>query len=91
MAVHFTSFMGRTPNGWQSRAIAMPMMLLLMFGILAVFTVMLASPQRIRLREGALADPVADRRRKVRVLLWAHIFVGVLMPLLVVYVINRNL
>jgi uncharacterized membrane protein len=91
MAVHFTSFMGTHANGWHAKTTAVPVLLFLMFGILTLFTVMLLNPERIHVRGGALSDPVEDRRRAARTLLAAHIFVGIMLPVTLVYVIGRNL
>lgn len=77
MAVTF--FMGRV-TGWQAKAVFIPFWMALTFGCLTLFTLMLARPQKLRIREGPLGDPVADGRRIVRVLLVAHVFAGGLLP-----------
>jgi hypothetical protein len=92
MAVHFTSFMGIHPNGWHPKTVAIPVMLLLMLGIVAVVTVMLSMPDKIYVREGVLSDPVEDKRQMLRLLLAMHILVGgVLLPLSVVRIVDFNL
>jgi hypothetical protein len=91
MAVHFTSILGHTPNGWHPKAQFFATMLLLMFGLLTVFTMMLSMPARMRVREGPLSDPVNDRRHILRMVLAAHIFVGVWMPIAIAHIVNFNL
>jgi glucan phosphoethanolaminetransferase (alkaline phosphatase superfamily) len=91
MAVHFTSILGSVPNGWHPKAQFFATMLLLMFGLLTLFTVMLSMPARVRMREGALSDPVTDRQHMIRIVTAAHIFVGVWMPISIAHIINFNL
>lgn len=91
MAVHFTSILGGVPNGWHAKAQFFATMLPLMFGMLTLFTVMLSRPERVRMREGALSDPVNDRRHLVGLLTAAHIFVGVWMPISIAHIVNFNL
>jgi hypothetical protein len=89
MAVTF--FMGRV-TGWQAKGTFLSFEIALMFGCLALFTVMLSWPEKIRLREGALSDPVADRRLAVRALSAAHLAIGgLLLPISLAHVVSRNL
>jgi hypothetical protein len=79
-------------SGWQARDTFVPVALVSMFGILTVLTILLSMPGKIRIREGALSDPEADRGRAVRILLLAHVPIrGLLVPLSFVHVVNRNL
>ena len=89
MAVTF--YLGRVSGG-QAKDTFIPVMLVLMFGILTVFTILLSMPGKIRIHEGALSDPVADRPLAVRILLLAHVLIGgLLAPLSFVHVVSRNL
>jgi hypothetical protein len=89
MAVTF--YLGRV-SGWQAKDTFVPVMLVLMFGMLTVFTILLSMPGKIRIREGVLRDPEADRRLAVRILLLARVLIGgLLVPLSFVHVVNRNL
>jgi len=88
MAVTF--YMGQV-SGWQGKGTFIPMALLLMFGGLALFTALLSRPGRIRVRDGALSDPVEDRRRAVGIMLAAHtLILGLLLPLCLLHVVSKN-
>ena len=89
MAVTF--FMGRV-TGWQAKAAFIPIVLLLMFGSLALLTILLSMPAKIRVREGPLSDPVEDRRRRARGLFVAHdLICGLVLPLTLTHVVSVNL
>jgi len=89
MAVTF--YLGRV-SGWQSKQTFIPMALALMFGILTLFTALLSTPTRIRVRDGALSDPEEDRRRILHILLVAHDMIGgLLLPLSLIHVVTKNL
>jgi uncharacterized membrane protein len=90
MALHLGA-MGR-PNGWQAKGMALSVQLLLMFGMLALFTVLLSMPWKIRTSDRALSDPVEDRRLALQIILLIHNLIGgVLLPLSLIHIVNRNL
>jgi len=89
MAVTF--FMGRV-TGWQAKGTFIPFALLLMFGCLALLTILLSMPAKIRIREGPLSDPVQDRRHLLQILLAGHdLICGLVLPLTLIHVVSVNL
>jgi hypothetical protein len=89
-------------RGWGAKTVSLLFMLGLLFGILAVLSVVLALPQRIRgkqavtarlmgSQEPALADEAGGRPMRERLLLAAHWVAGFMLPLSIWHVVDWNL
>ena len=96
------TFFQARPSGWGAKTVSLLFMLGLLFGILAVLSIVVALPQKIRgkqavtvtlmgSQEPALADEAGDRPMRERLLLAAHWVAGLLLPLSIWHVVDWNL
>lgn len=89
------------PTGWGAKTVAIPFLFALCASIMALLTVLLLRPDKLRVREpaasmlmgttGTLSDEPAEQRLRERILFAAHLAIGVLLPFSIMHIVGWNL